>query len=269
MNKLLIILVIVAVAVAVLLSALGSRSMQKLQEGFLGAVAPIVKTGSSVQQQIGAVGTGLKTLDQLESENRQLSTQNKELRAANQMLRGYEAENNKLRAALDYRKNSAFILVPARVISRDASTWWSTVKINRGFEDGVEVDKPVLTDEGLIGKTVTVAKNESIVLLITDETCKIAVKIEGSREQGICSGLRIQENGQGGELQVNFLSKAADLQPGQKVYTAGVGNGVFPFGLPVGEVKSFQAKTLDGQAILTPAVDPSKVEDVFVVVGAK
>jgi dTDP-4-amino-4,6-dideoxygalactose transaminase len=36
--------------------------------------------------------------------------------------------------------------VPARVLSRDASSWWSTVKINRGFEDGLEPDQPVLTD---------------------------------------------------------------------------------------------------------------------------
>ena len=37
----------------------------------------------------------------------------------------------------------------------------------------------------------------------------------------------------------------------------------------VGTVKSFQARPLDGQAIVEPSVDLSTVEDVFVVVGAK
>jgi len=269
MNRLLIILVVAAVAVAVLLSTMRPSSMQSAQSGFLGFLAPFLKTGSAVQEQIGAMGTGLKTLDQLEAESRQLSTENKELRAENQILRDIEAENNKLRSALGYRERSVFKLVPARVISRDASTWWSTVIINRGFEDGVEIDQPVLTDAGLLGKTTTVGKNISSVLLITDETCKVAVKIEGTREQGICSGSRVQESGHTSQLQVNFLSKSADLQPDQRVYTAGVSNGVFPSGILVGTVKTFQARALDGRAIIEPSVDPSTVEDVFVVVGAK
>lgn len=269
MNRLLIILVVAAVAVAVLLSTLKPGAMQSAQSGFMGLLSPFLKTGSAVQQQIGAMGSGLKTLDQLEQENRELSTENKELKATNQILRDIEAENNKLRAALEYRERSVFKLVPARIISRDASTWWSTVMINRGFEDGVEVDQPVLTEGGLLGKTVTVAKNMSSVLLITDETCKVAVKIEGTREQGICSGLRVQEGGHTSQLQVNFLSKSADLQAGQKVYTAGVSNGVFPSGILVGQVKSFQARALDGRAIIEPLIDASSVEDVFVVVGAK
>src|SRR5437016_876702 len=69
-------------------------------------------------------------------------------------------------------------------------------------------------------------------------------------------------------LNLNFLSKQADLKPGQKVYTSGVG-GVFPSGLLIGVVKSFHVRELDGQAQLTPAVDLSHLEDVFVVTGRK
>ena len=69
-------------------------------------------------------------------------------------------------------------------------------------------------------------------------------------------------------LDLNYLSKQADLKPGQKVYTSGVG-GVFPSGLLVGTVRSFQVRALDGQAKLAPAVDLAKLEDVFVVIGSK
>lgn len=269
MSRLNIILLIVVLAAAAFLATLGSGSMQKLQAGLLSVVAPFLKTGTSVQEQIGAVGTGLKTLDQLEAENKQLNTENRELRAVNQTLRDLEAENNKLRSALEYKERSVFKLIPARVIGRDASTWWNTIKINRGFEDGVEPDSTVLTDIGLVGKTTTVAKNESIVLLITDETCKVAAMVEGSREKGILSGLRVSDDSDTSEMQMNFLTKNANLQPGQKIYTAGVSNGVFPFGIFVGTVKTFRTRALDGQAIVTPAVDLSSLEDVFVVVGAK
>src|SRR6266850_306465 len=69
-------------------------------------------------------------------------------------------------------------------------------------------------------------------------------------------------------LNLNFLSKQADLKPGQKVYTSGVG-GVFPSGLLVGVVKSYRVRELGGQAQLTPAVDLSHLEDVFVVTGRR
>lgn len=269
MKRLNIIIVIVVLAGAVFLSTMGSQSMRDLQASFLGLLSPFLKTGSAVQQQLGAVGSGLKSLEQLEAENRDLVTENRQLRATNQVLRDIEAENNKLRAALEYRERSVFKLLPARVVSRDASTWWNTIKINRGFEDGVESDQPVLTDAGLIGKTTTVSKNESIVLLVTDETCRVAAKVEGSREQGIISGLRVAPSGSAGQLQLNFLSKLANLQPDQKVYTAGVSGGVFPSGILIGTVKSFHARALDGQSIVEPAVDLSSVEDVFVVVGVK
>ncbi len=269
MKKLNIALLLAVIGLAVYFSVLSPAEMQSLQSRFLSFLAPFLRTGSAVQEQIGSMGQGLKTLDELEAENRKLNEVNRELLTTNNLLREIEAENNRLRLALEYRERSVFRLLPARIISRDASTWWNTVKINRGFEDGVETDQPVLTDVGLVGKTTTVSKNEAIVVLITDETCRVAAKVEGSREQGILSGMRVQDSGSIGELQLNFLTKNASLEPGQKVYTAGVSNGVFPSGILIGKIKEFRTRPLDGQALVEPAVDISQTEDLFVVVGAK
>ncbi len=249
------------------LMALTTDAMQGLQSGFLSVVSPFLKTGSAVQEGIGAMGKGLKTLDELEDENKVLRRDNQELRATNTILRDMEAENNRLRAALEYRERSLFRLVAAQVISRDSSTWWQTVKINRGFEDGVEAERTVITDTGVVGKTMTVSKNEAIVLLVTDENCKAGAYVEGTREKGIVSGERVQDTA-GGRLQMNFLSKSANLQEGQKIYTQGVG-AVFPAGLLIGTVISFEPRELDGQAIIKPTVDFSILADVFVIVGTQ
>jgi rod shape-determining protein MreC len=182
-------------------------------------------------------------------------------------LRDVENEVNRLRHALNYRERSLFRLVPAEVISRDSSTWWRTVTINRGSEDGLAPEMPVLTDEGLVGRTTTVSENISVVLLISDENCRVAATVEGTREQGIVTGERVA-GGVSPLLDLNYLSKQAGLKAGQKVYTSGVG-GVFPSGLFVGTVRSFQVRALDSQAKLAPAVDLAKLQDVFVVIGRK
>jgi rod shape-determining protein MreC len=207
---------------------------------------------------------GLKTLDELEIENAVLVAQNNELRAASQLLGNLEEENKRLRDALGYRERSSFRLLPAEIVGRDSTSWWSTAKINRGFAGDVAAGLPVLTADGLVGRTTTVAKDISLVLLLTDENSRVAARIEGTKEQGILTGRRVQSDAPP-ELVLNFLSRDANLQPGMKVFTAGVSGGVFPAGIPLGVVKEFRTRELDGEATIVPAADFSNLEDVFVV----
>jgi len=245
----------------------GPETTQKFKASVYQLLAPFLTGGSGIKKQITSVRSGLKSLDQLEHENAVLQVENRELRATNQGLRDVEHEVNRLRHALNYRERSVFKLIAAEIIARDSSTWWRTISINRGRRDGIETDMPVVTDLGLVGKTTTVSDSISVVLLVSDENCRLAASVEGSREQGIVSGERTT-TGLTPLLNLNFLSKQADLKPGQKVYTSGVG-GVFPSGLLVGVVKSYRVRELDGQAQLTPAVDLSHLEDVFVVTGRR
>ena len=246
--------------------SLGAGGTRKLQANIYQFLAPFLSSGSGIQKQITSVRSNLKSLDDLQAENNSLRVENRSLKATNQALRDVEHEVNRLRHALNYRERAVFKLVPAEVVARDSSTWWRTLTINRGKQDGIESDMPVVTDEGLVGKTTTVSANIAVVLLVSDENCRVAANVEGTREQGIVTGERVA--GQSPLLNLNFLSKQADLKPGQKVYTSGVG-GVFPSGLLVGVVKTFRVRELDGQAQLTPAVDISRLEDVFVVTGRK
>ncbi len=258
---------LIFVAILGYLLSFGAESTRKLQVGFYQLVSPFLTTGSSLEKQITSVRTGLKSLEELERENQTLRVDNRSLRATNQALRDVEREVNRLRAALDYRERSIFKLVPAEVVTRDASTWWRTVTINRGKRDGIDGDMAVVTEEGLVGKTTTVSDTISVVLLVTDENCRVAASVENSREQGIVSGERVV-GALAPMLDLNFLSKQANLQPAQKTYTSGVG-GVFPSGLLIGTVREYRVRELDGQARLAPSVDVAKLQDVFVVTGRK
>lgn len=263
-NLIAIVLFLVAVGG---LFALGPGGTQKIQSSFLGLISPFLKTGSSIDKRVKAIREGLKHLNQLEAENEQLRIQNKRLGVENSALGDLQRENLQLRKALHYRERANFSLVPARIISRDSTTWWNTVRIDRGFEDGIESDMPVVTEEGLVGKTTTVARNMTTVLLISDENCKAAARIEGSREQGIVSGERESTTGSP-RLGMRVLSKTAELQRGQKVYTSGVG-GVYPPDVFIGAVEEFKVRELDSYATIIPAVNLGTLEDVFVVIGRK
>jgi rod shape-determining protein MreC len=242
------------------------RRTQQVQAGFLGLISPFLKQGSSVQRYYVTKKEGLRRLDDLESEVKQLRIANKELSATNQGLRKLEEENNKLRTALGYRERAVFMLMPARIIARDSSTWYQKIIIDRGKEEGIEEDQAVLTESGLVGKTTGVISAHSAqVILISDENCRVSATVEGTREQGIVKGERATTGGIP-TIGIGFLSKQANLRPGMSVYTSGVG-GVFPYGVMIGQVRDFKVRELDGYATITPAVDLSTIEDVFVVVS--
>src|SRR6266513_1943299 len=152
----------------------GPATTQKFKSGAYQLLAPFFTEGSGIKKQLTSVRTGLKSLDQLERENSNLQVENRELRATNQGLRDAENEVNRLRHALNYRERSVFKLIAAEIVARDSSTWWRTVTINRGKRDGIEIDMPVVTDVSLVGKTTTVSDSISVVLLVSDENCRVA-----------------------------------------------------------------------------------------------
>ncbi|HEX8295580.1 MAG TPA: rod shape-determining protein MreC [Chthoniobacteraceae bacterium] len=266
-RRVVILSVTVFLALTGLIMVLSPQNMRKMQAGFLGVISPFLKTGSTMEKKYRDFREGLKTLEQLEEENKLLSVANKELSATNQTLRGLEAENNRLRKALGYNERAVFKLVPARIIAREDATWYNSVTIDRGSAEGLKDDMPVLTEEGLVGKTSVVTEHSAKVLLLADETCRVSAKIEGSPEKGIVKGERTT-SGSMPQLSLNFLTKQANLQPGQKVFTSGLG-GVFPGDVLIGAVREFKKRELDGYATIVPAVDLTTIEDVFVVVSTR
>ena len=250
-----------------LLFLLPQSTRQQLQAALFQLISPVLRTGASVQRELGGVRGGLKHLDELERENQELKLENEQLRATNSLLHNLETEVNRLNRALGFREQSPFKLLPARVISRESATWWNTCTIDRGSKEGIATDMAVVTENGLVGKITTVAKDVAVVLLVSDESLRVSVSIEGTQEQGIVSGTRASSN-YSPDLRIRFLSKTANLKPGMKVLTAGAG-GVFPSGLVLGTVKDFSVRELEGVASVTPAVDLANLQDVFVIVRQK
>lgn len=96
-----------------------------------------------------------------------------------------------------------------------------------------------------------------------------ADKVEGTREKGFLSGMRLRESGWGGQLQLHFLARNAPIETGEKVSAAGVSTGVFTSGILLGKVKEFRMRPPYGHALVEPSALISRAEDVFVGEEAK
>lgn len=232
---------------------------QAIQSKILGIFSPFIKGGGAVAEAVG--GEEQQSPEELAALNVQLRREIGELRIRTQEMELIKGENRDLRTALEFTRRSEFALIPAEVISRGASTWWSTLTIDKGSNEGVPVGSPVLTDIGLVGKTITVDGDITTVLLLTDEKCRVAARVQGTREQGILMGQRGSADATP-DLALRYLSVNANLEVGAKVYSQG--GGVFPPGIPLGEVKSFKSGDFDGTAVVLPAVDFSSLKYVFV-----
>lgn len=252
------------IAGTVLVFTMDADRKRMIQEKVLGIFSPFIHSSAGVENLI-APPSSSESLDpqELQTRNEELRMEVQRLRIIAQKHNEMVDEINELRKVLDYKSASPFKLTAARVVKRSSATWWNTLLINKGSLDGIGTDSPVITDQGLVGKTGKLAAHMAEVILLTDEMCRVSAKVEGTLEQGILSGER------GGlditpQLRLRFLSRNAPVTVGANVYSSGEG-GVFPSNLLLGRIIRFENRDISGEAIVRPAVDFANLEYVFIV----
>lgn len=172
-----------------------------------------------------------------------------------------ERQNRELQGLLSFRPRQSVRLVPARIVDRNFATLPTTVVLDVGHADGVDVNLPVVTDGGLIGKTVAAGADLSRVMLYSHPDFSASALLVGGDhlEYGIV------RPGGGGVLQL-FLPLRSESVPGDRIVTSGYG-GTFPRGIPIGQVAAVEEDARLGlQRIdrVEPAVDLARVTVVFV-----
>ena len=149
-------------------------------------------------------------------------------------------ENRQFRKLLALQESgripSGFGPVTARVTTRSPTVWVSTVGIDRGSSDGVEVDDPVVAPEGLVGKVSSVSRSESVVTLLPDGSSAVSAKVVPGGAQGVVTA----KLGTTGKFVLEFIDETRGLEAGESVVTAGWREGdlasLYPPNLPIGEL---------------------------------
>ena len=156
-----------------------------------------------------------------------------ELRAA----RAARDENERLKSLLDLKDSAEYGVVMANVIARDPSVWFSTIILNRGSQSGVELNMPVATREGIVGRVVGVSPWTAQVMLITDEKAAAGALVG---QLGTSNALgSVRGYGKNDLLEMRYVSGLEEVNVGDYVVTTGQ-DGIYPPGLSVGAVVEIQ-----------------------------
>ena len=172
----------------------------------------------------------IQSLMFLEKENQVLRKRNLELSLQVESMLNLQSENDALMEMLQFKKNKKFVIKSAKVVNKGVQPNLLSIIIDRGTVDGVKNDLPVLTPKGVVGKTIEISNNNSIVQLISDANFRLSTRILPSGATGI---LRFV-NGETAEIRE--VQKNVAINIGDKVVTSGFSD-IYPAGLPVGTVK--------------------------------
>ena len=213
----------------------------------LGQLKEILAENQSLREQV----------DTLTMENAQLQQDKYELTSLREL---YEIDE----VTSDYAK------IGARVIASDSTNWFYSFVIDKGTEDGIEVDMNVLAGSGLAGRVVSVGPNYARVLSIIADNSNVYGTILASSKNLMVSG-DLQSVMTNGVIRFEQLSDAEDkVSEGDKVVTSHISSKYLP-GIPIGFISSINTSSnnLTKFGTITPAVDFRHIQEVLVILEKK
>ncbi len=144
-------------------------------------------------------------------------------------MRNLAVENQRLREMLNYKRESQLKLLPAKVINKGITVNMNTLTIDVGSHNGIKQNYPVITSKGVIGKTIIVGNQSSIVQILSDVNFRLSVQVMPSGARGILRWVY------GDICEIREIQKNSEINVGDRVITSGFSD-IFPKNLPVGEV---------------------------------
>jgi rod shape-determining protein MreC len=158
-------------------------------------------------------------------------------------------------------------IVTASVIAAGAA-YDDSVTIDAGRADGIKPDETVLNGQGLVGTVTSVTSTTSTVLLATDASVTVGVRLAGTGQIGVVTGTGKSMYGTG-LLRLQVFDVNAVLRPGQQLVTFGSAGGrPYVPGVPVGVITRVEgtATSLTRTALVRPYADDTALGVVGVVI---
>lgn len=198
---------------------------------------------------------------------RQLDEKTTELNTVR--LEQYELENLRELLELD-QKYPSYEKVAANVIWQNGGNWFSSFTIDKGSNDGIEVDMNVISGSGLVGIVTDVGPNYAIVTSIINDTTNVGGMVTTTSDNLIVNGSLLQMN-ENMVIEFSNLNDSDDeVAVGDPVVTSYVSD-LYQQGILIGYINSLEkdSNNLTKSGTITPAVDFEHIEEVLVILNKK
>jgi rod shape-determining protein MreC len=232
-----------------------------LRKGVTTLVTPPEKVAHSGGLGVRGLWSEYIDLIGLKRQNEQLEAENQRLQMEEVALAEDARQGERLQELLAFKQHYIDTTVPAQIVGTGGSDHGRVVYIDKGLDDGIQPDMPVITPDGVVGKIRDVTASTAQVLEISDPTSAAGVVLEQTRTRGIVRG------NAAGQPEIVDMMPDARIQPGQLVITSG-GDQIFPRGLPIGTVLKIVPDDQNPplvNVILKPAANLGRLEEVLVV----
>jgi rod shape-determining protein MreC len=209
-------------------------------------LAPIEEGASRAFKPFSDLAGWVGDVADAKKENKQLKSEVETLRRQAADLATDKREAQQLRSIVGLQEGLAdgTRVVTARVIAHSPTVWYSHVQIDKGKNDGVRIDQPVITAGGLAGKIVDVTGGTARVALITNAESAVSAAVMPAGVNGI-----VKPEIGGKDLLLDFIPRGSQLHKDQTVVTSGFRDSglesLFPRGIPIGRVSKVDQSELE------------------------
>ena len=192
-------------------------------------VVPFQKGIASVGGYLYDRAEEMGQLKKVLAENQALKDQVDALTMENAQLQQDKYELTSLRELYEIDKaTSEYEKTGARVIASDSSNWFYSFVIDKGSDDGIQVDMNVLAGSGLAGRVVSVGPNYARVVSIIADNANVYGTILSTSENLMVSG-DLQSVMSDGVIRFEQLyDKENKVSEGDKVVTSNISNKYLP-----------------------------------------
>jgi rod shape-determining protein MreC len=240
----------------------GDGPLDAIGRAIMTAIGPLQDGVSAALRPVGNFLAGFTQVPSLKAQISKLQEENALLQQREHQVADIARELEELRALLGLQRQRLDLkFVTVRVTGVGPSNFEHTVFIDRGTSGGVRKDMPVIAGAGLVGRVVSVSANSARVLLLIDPSSAVAARIASNGETGVIHGQS------GAELQFDLFDAQAAVKVGDEVVTSGYRGGVYPAGVPLGEISRVEKPTgsLSRRVWIRPHVDFTSLDHLLVV----
>lgn len=259
------VLVIVALVLTIVPSVLYAMGVGNVARNIVNtALSPFTKGFSAVADALDGFNSYFTEFDRIVEENKQLKEHIAELEDKVYKAEATEGMNEWLYDYLELRREHTDYTFEAATVTSGGNNYMDVFIIDRGKSHNVQVDMPVITNEGIVGYVVEAGNDWSKVVTMLESSYAIGVYVERTGELGVIEG--DYDLSKEGLCVLRYLKADSELQVGDRILSSGFGS-VYPRGLTVGYVERIETDENNRSIIayVRPAATLSELSRVMVI----